>query len=150
MKKFRRKLLFAFAALAGFAMESLPVAAQERPELTIAVDNLWETMDPVIGISTSGARVHFNSFDTLIRRNRWEDPDGTLLVPWLATKWERTAPTVWEFTLREGVKFHDGHVMDAEDVAFISWCRLTRQPSWLLMHTKTIGMVRCLLRNYRL
>lgn len=99
---------------------ALPAAvfAQDRPEITIAVDNLWETMDPVIGISTSGARVHYNVFDTLIARNRWEDPDGATLVPQLATKWERKTPMIWEFTLREGVKFHDGHVMDAEDVAF--------------------------------
>jgi peptide/nickel transport system substrate-binding protein len=92
--------------------------AQDKPDLVIAVDNLWPTMDPVIGISTTGARVHSNIFDTLVRRNRWEDPDGTELVPWLAESWERLSPNVWEFTLREGVPFHDGHVMDAEDVAF--------------------------------
>jgi peptide/nickel transport system substrate-binding protein len=115
MKTLCKTLLLATAVL---AVSILPAQAQDRPELTIAVDNLWVTMDPVIGISTSGARVHHNLFDTLIRRNRWEDADGTTLVPWLATKWERITPTVWEFTLREGVKFHDGHVMDAEDVAF--------------------------------
>lgn len=118
MKYLYRTCLITATMLAALVVLPLSATAQERPELTIAVDNLWETMDPVIGISTSGARVHHNLFDTLIRRNRWEDPDGTELVPWLATKWERTAPTIWEFTLREGVKFHDGHVMDAEDVAF--------------------------------
>lgn len=95
-----------------------PAAAQDRPDITLAVDNLWETMDPVIGISTSGARVHDNLFDTLAMRNRWEDPDGATLVPWLATGWTRKTPMIWEITLREGVPFHDGHVMDAEDVAF--------------------------------
>ena len=94
------------------------LAQDERPDLTIAVDNLWPTMDPVIGISTTGQRVHFNVFDTLVRRNRWEDPNGNSLVPWLAESWTRKSEFVWEFKLREGVKFHDGHVMDAEDVAF--------------------------------
>ena len=56
-------------------------AQDERPEINVAVDNLWPTMDPVIGISTTGQRVHSNIFDTLIRRNRWEDPDGNTLVP---------------------------------------------------------------------
>lgn len=114
MPHFRRFLLTTAAALvtAGGAF------AQDRPDLVIAVDNLWPTMDPVIGISTSGARVHSNIFDTLVRRNRWEDPDGTELVPWLAESWERLSPNVWQINLREGVPFHDGHIMDAEDVAF--------------------------------
>lgn len=94
------------------------VGADERPEISIAVDNLWPTMDPVIGISTTGARVHSNLFDTLVRRNRWEDPEGKTLVPWLAESWERTTPNIWTIRLREGVTFHDGHEMDAEDVAF--------------------------------
>lgn len=92
--------------------------AQDRPALVFAVDNLWPTMDPVIGISTTGGRVHSNIFDTLISRNYDEDPDGNTLVPGLATAWERTSPTVWTLTLREGVRFHNGAVMTAEDVAF--------------------------------
>lgn len=119
MRTTRRTLLASAAAIGTVtALAPLRAMAQTRPDLVIAVDNLWETMDPVIGISTSGARVHSHLFDTLVRRNRWDDPDGTELVPWLATSWERTTPTVWTFQLREGVKFHDGHVMDAEDVAF--------------------------------
>ena len=106
------------AALSALSMSGTVVLADDRPDITVAVDNLWPTMDPVIGISTSGARVHSNIFDTLIRRNRWEDPDGTELVPWLATGWERKSDTVWEFQIRDGVPFHDGHIMDAQDVAF--------------------------------
>lgn len=72
MKDLCRSLTAAVVVLVSVAVP-MQVAAQDRPELTIAVDNLWDTMDPVIGISTSGARVHHNLFDTLIRRNRWED-----------------------------------------------------------------------------
>jgi len=110
-----RRLLLASTAVLALG---LPAHAQDRPAITLAVDNLWPTMDPVIGISTSGARVHYNLFDTLIARNQWEDPDGATLVPSLATEWSRKTPMIWEITLREGVTFHDGHVMDAEDVAF--------------------------------
>lgn len=106
------------AAVLALAFAGSTAFADDRPDIKVAVDNLWPTMDPVVGISTTGARVHSNIFDTLIRRNRWQDPNGNELVPWLAIGWERKSDLVWEFQLREGVKFHDGHVMDAEDVAF--------------------------------
>lgn len=118
----RRGVLAAIGALmgafGGLLAQGGGALAQDRPTLTFAVDNLWPTMDPVIGISTTGARAHWNLFDTLARRNFHEDEFGRELQPWLATKWEKTSPNVWTITLRDGVKFHDGHVMDAEDVAF--------------------------------
>jgi len=114
----RKFLLAALAAAIPLFGGAAAVAADERPSLVFAVDNLWPTMDPVIGLSNTGGRVHWNLFDTLVRRNLHEDPNGTKLMPWLAKSWERTTPTVWTITLRDDVKFHDGEPMTAEDVAF--------------------------------
>lgn len=48
--------------------------------------------------------------------------------PGLATSWSAVAPTVWEFRLRDGVKFHDGSDFTADDVAF-SIARVTALPN---------------------
>ncbi|MEM1430861.1 MAG: ABC transporter substrate-binding protein [Pseudomonadota bacterium] len=114
-----RNLMATTLMASALALPALaPAHAQDKPDLVIAVDNLWPTMDPVVGLSTTGGRVHSNIFDTLVRRNRYEDPDGRTLVPWLAESWQQLSPNVWEFSIRDGVPFHDGHIMDAEDVAF--------------------------------
>ena len=50
------------------------------------------------------------------------DPETNEVLPMLATSWEQAEPTVWHFTLREGVTFHDGSPMDADAVAVsINW-----------------------------
>ncbi|MEO1199801.1 MAG: ABC transporter substrate-binding protein [Pseudomonadota bacterium] len=41
------------------------------------------------------------------------------IIPALATSWQPTEdPSIWEFSLREGVTFHDGSAFTAEDVVF--------------------------------
>ncbi|RUT35047.1 ABC transporter substrate-binding protein [Arsenicitalea aurantiaca] len=115
-----QRLLFVLAAsfLLAFGISGAQAQEDARPPFVFAVDGLWPTLDPVIGISTTGGRVHTNIFDTLVRRNYDEDPEGNTLVPGLAESWERTSPTVWTLTLREGVLFHNGEEMTSEDVAF--------------------------------
>jgi peptide/nickel transport system substrate-binding protein len=43
---------------------------------------------------------------------------GQRPVAALATAWVAETPTSWRITLREGVRFHDGAALTAEDVAF--------------------------------
>jgi peptide/nickel transport system substrate-binding protein len=65
----------------------------------------------------------YNSYGYPILRNVVEglvnrDPANNQLVGELATKWENVQPTVWRFTLRPNVKFHDGSPFNAEAAAF--------------------------------
>src|SRR5918998_4614646 len=91
--------------------------AQSRPTLTIAVDNLWSNMAPINGLATTSGRIFPNFYDALIERDFLSDPNGLNLQPKLATKWEQNG-NVWTITIREGVKFHNGAELTAEDVAF--------------------------------
>lgn len=59
------------------------------------------------------AVIGVNLFEHLIER----EADGTL-VPGLAVSWEQVEPTVWEFSLRKGVRFHNDEPFDAESVKY--------------------------------
>lgn len=76
--------------------------------------------DPGMALNTPELRVNFNVFDTLIRRDflGGDNGDGQELVPSLAESWERASDTVLEVKLRDGVTFHNGEPLTAEDVKF--------------------------------
>ena len=74
--------------------------------------------------------------DTLVMR------DNTLkLVPGLATSWQQVNPTTWRFTLRQGVKFHDGSPFTADDIVF-SYERASHPNSQLRQYAIPVGKPR--------
>lgn len=94
---------------------SSPTASSSasKKNLTIAIPTV---APPYTGSSQAidAMRVTSNIFDPLIFR----DPKSDKLTPGLATNWKQVSPTVTEITIRQGVKFHDGTPMTANDVAF--------------------------------
>ena len=53
-------------------------------------------------------------FDTLL----WKDSTGKA-IPWLAASWQRSPDAKeWRITLRDGIKWHDGQLLTADDVVF--------------------------------
>lgn len=91
-----------------------PQAADEPVTLTIAVHQDIQHWDPHNHNYTFTEAVHQNVFDYLVRM----DPETGEFAPDLATSWRLVEPTVWEFQLRENVKFHNGLPFTAEDVKF--------------------------------
>lgn len=80
-------------ARAGDALTLDPHAQNEGPTSALA----HQIMEPLVVRDMTGA-----------------------MVPALATEWgpSEANPNIWEFTLREGVTFHDGASFDSEDVVF--------------------------------
>ncbi|MBN2906580.1 MAG: ABC transporter substrate-binding protein [Rhodobacteraceae bacterium] len=106
-----RRIQIAALCLALGAGHAL--AAQD----TITIGMVLEppNLDPTAGAAAAiDEVVYANIFEGLTRFA----PDGSI-VPGLAASWEVNAEaTTYTFHLREGVTFHDGTTMDADDVAF--------------------------------
>jgi len=86
-------------------------ALAQPVQITISQPAEATTMDPGRSTQVLTVNYFYNLYDTL---TRW---DNTLkLTPGLATSWKNVNETTWEFTLRQGVKFHDGAPLTAEDV----------------------------------
>ncbi|TCZ53909.1 oligopeptide ABC transporter substrate-binding protein [Roseicella aquatilis] len=119
MRPSRRRLLGAGMAI-PFAPATLAQDGLRRPLLTVGVAELPPTLEPARELSNVGTRVTYSIFDTLIRRDFAGCPDGggSALKPHLATAWTRNDPQELVLTLREGVRFHNGDLLTAEDVAY--------------------------------
>ena len=69
------------------------------------------SLDPHGNNDVPSSNVRNNIYETLVYL------DGDMEVqPRLATEWEEVDDTTWEFTLKEGVTFHDGSEFNAEVV----------------------------------
>lgn len=110
----------ALAVVAGLSGAPAPVAADERPDLVVAVNKLARSLESAEHMGNVDVRVTYNIFDSLIRRDFRADGAGASseLVPGIAESWTRVDDRTLELKLRAGVKFHNGDELTAEDVAF--------------------------------
>ena len=107
---------FATAALiSATSLAVLSAAAMAAPqELTIALSGDVPTLDPSKDTSPIGLNLRLNVYNALTELGR----DGSV-IPQLAESWTVSDDLIeWTFKLREGVKFHDGSTMTADDVVF--------------------------------
>ena len=106
----------AIAAAVGLTIAWLaagPAAAAPTGEVKIGLAAEPNTFDPHLTVGRNTQIFIVNVYDGLTAR----DAEGHL-VPALAESWKRLNPTTWQFTLRKGVKFHNGDDFNAECVKF--------------------------------
>jgi peptide/nickel transport system substrate-binding protein len=72
-----------------------------------------KSLDPQKQGDIPSMSVASNIFDTLTTRDA-----NNKLVGSLATSWKAVDPKTWRFTIRKGVKFHNGEPLNAAAVAF--------------------------------
>lgn len=113
-------LLGFIASACGVSKEDVerrdePQTAQPEPGGTIRLGLIQPSgaLDPVSVNNQGGLVVLGQTGEYLI----WSDRNLNL-KPRLATSWKPNSDgSVWTFKIRDGVRFHDGKTLDAEDVA---------------------------------
>ena len=126
-----RKGIWAAALAAMMAGSSVGLAAENV--FRWANDGDSNSMDPYGRQETFLLSFDANMYEPLVQHDEHLRPD-----PALATEWSQTAPDVWRFKLRRGVKFHDGSPFTADDVVF-SYGRVTGPGSSL---AATVALVK--------
>lgn len=103
----RRFLAAAFAAfwlMSGSANAEMLRYGGTTPPLS---------MDPHITNDFVTAALVRQMFDSVVSLE-----DDMSLAPGIATEWEYRGDATWRFTIRQGVTFHDGSPLTADDVVF--------------------------------
>ncbi len=91
---------------------SVPALHAGAAELNIGLSADVTTFDPHFVAAQPNLTAQKHVFDTLVSVDERGRP-----IPGLAS-WRTPDALTWEFTLRKGVKFHDGSELTAEDVVF--------------------------------
>ena len=108
-----RRAVMAGGAALGFA--GLPAQAAARTRFVTANNNPYDILDPHQVFDIGRIAIRLNMYDALVR---WVD-NPVKLIMWLAEKVDTSADGMtYTFSLKPGVKFHDGSELTAEDVAY--------------------------------
>ena len=116
-KRMRMKALTLGAMAAG-----LMLAGFTTPGYAQKTDRAITVVLPVEPDSVDSCDTQTAQNANVVRQNVYESithvspKDGTV-EPMLAESWKRVSDLVWEFKLKEGVKFHDGTKFDAKTAA---------------------------------
>jgi peptide/nickel transport system substrate-binding protein len=103
---------------------SASLATAEAKTLRMAYDADPTSLDPHEQLASATLQLSHLTFDPLLRFRK-----DLTLEPRLATSWEKIDDRTTRFHLREGVHFHSGHTLSAEDVVW-TFNRLKKSPDF--------------------
>jgi peptide/nickel transport system substrate-binding protein len=112
-------MLTAVLAAWLLVVSAVPAFAQPRAdvdsdaELVVAMADDTPNMDPRIGMGSTRSSYIRQIYESLVDADATGKPQ-----PGLALSWKPVGELAWEFTLRKGVKFHDGEAFNADTVLF--------------------------------
>jgi peptide/nickel transport system substrate-binding protein len=101
------------ALVAVMAVVGACNAAAQTKSLRVASAFDPQTMDPHALALLYHTRVNTQVYEGLVNRDK-----AFKLEPSLALSWRMVDALTWRFTLRPGVRFHDGSVFTADDAVF--------------------------------
>ncbi len=109
-------LLLTLTIAVGLMVPALPAAlAQEEVTFIFGRGGDSVQLDPAVVTDGESFRVTNQTCESLLAY----EGETTNAIPSLATEWEASEDALeWTFTLRQGVKFHDGTDFNAEAVIF--------------------------------
>ncbi|WP_245632071.1 ABC transporter substrate-binding protein [Edaphobacter aggregans] len=81
--------------------------------VVMIIESSPNNLDLRQGTDAQSERVGGVIFDALVKKDEHYN-----LKPWLATSWEQPDPLTLVIHLRDGVRFHDGRPLEAEDAAW--------------------------------
>ncbi len=106
-----KKLFLALLLLAAVIITS---CAPREESLVVAIPTDPDGFHPHQSVAAASAEIAFNIYEGLVKAA----PDGSV-VPAIASSWEISPDgLVYTFTLREGVRFHNGRLLEPEDVVY--------------------------------
>ena len=111
--------MIAAAAIAGAALYS-PVQAQSTLRIAMTASDIPATVGQPDQGFEGNRFTGLTMYDALVMWDLSDPTKSTALIPGLATSWkvDDADKTKWIFTLRPGVKFHDGSDFDADAVVW--------------------------------
>ena len=114
-----KKLMIAATAAVVMGATPLPALAGKSDDtLRIGFTRESDTLDVYFNATREGVVMSHLIWDALL----WRNPKTGDYEPGLATDWKYLDNQTLEFSLRDGVSFHNGEAFDADDVVYtMNW-----------------------------